>query len=303
MAVKRLHYLSLWATSLTIPLSLGIVSPVTLGLSSPEVWIAQSAANYENAMRSGYEAAGKEDFKNALKYFRRALKLRPGDANAQLAIANINQNLKEGNSYHVTPSGVGAPSERERGATRQKNCLNGSKLIAIIPENQLGLTSLAKPTLFFYIPPTLAKSLQVRFEDEKTADKFYDRTVTTPAKSGLAKFDLAELNDAPSLESDKTYRWTLTLHCDPQDRSADVSIFGTIRRIAIDPILLRQLEKVGIGDRARLYAINRLWYDTVKTIAEARQSNPQDAQLNNDWVELLRSVGLDAKFGEAIDGD
>jgi tetratricopeptide (TPR) repeat protein len=300
MEMKRIHYLGLCATGLTILLSPGIIVPVTLGLSIPEIWIAQSAANYENAMQLGYEAAGKQDYQKALEYFKRSLKLRPRDANAQRAIANTNEIIKEGNDFHVTPSGVGAPNVRERGATRQKNCLNGSKLVAIIPENELGLTSLAKTTLLFYIPPTSAKSLQISFEEKKTGAKFYERTITVPAKSGLAKFDLAEFDDAPSLELDTTYRWTLTLRCDPQDTSADVSVSGAIRRIAIDPILLRELERGSEGDRTRLYAMNRLWYDTVKVIAEARQSNPDDAQLNKDWVELLRSVGLDPRFGESI---
>ncbi len=204
--MKQLHYLSLCATNLAIFVSFWVVAPVTLAESVSGVEIAQSAADYQNAMQLGYKAASEQDFNKALENFKRALKFRPGDRNAQIAIDNINQYLKEGNRLHVTPSGVGAPNVRSRGATRQKNCLNGRKLVAMIPEKQLVLTSLAQPTLLFYIPTTSAKSLQMRFEDDSTGIKFYEKTLTTPAKPGFFRLSFAELNNTPSLELAKTYR-------------------------------------------------------------------------------------------------
>jgi Domain of Unknown Function (DUF928) len=298
--MKQLHHLSLYAATLTILLFVGTITPVTLGLSIPKVQIAQSAADYQNAMKSGYDAAAKQDFKAASENFKRALKLRPSDRNAQVAIKNINALRNEEQGFHVTPSGVGAPSVRERGATRQQNCLEGRKLVAIIPENQLGLTSLARPTLLFYIPTTSAKSLQIKFENDRTGTTFYEKKLTTPTKPGLAKFDFGELKDTPPLELEKTYRWTLTLHCDPQDTSADVNVSGTIRRIELDPILVRTLETASLRDRANLYAVNRLWYDAVKALAEARLASPRDTQLGADWAELLKSIGLNAEFSPGI---
>jgi len=272
------------------------VAPVTLSLPLLTAQIPPSGAGYQQAMRSGYDAAAKQNYGKAVEHFKRALKLRPGDRNAQVAINNINRYQTSEKGFHVTPSGVGAPSARERAATRQQNCLDGRKLVAILPNNQLGLTSLAQPTLLFYIPPTSAKSLQVRLEDS-TGAILYKKTLKTPIKSGLAEFNFAEFNDSPSLKTKTTYRWTFTLHCDPRDTSADVTVYGMIQRIELDPVLVRQLETVSISDRAILYAINGLWYDAVKALINARQSTPTDDTLAKYWSELLKSVDLDEELG------
>lgn len=292
----------IWVIGLTMLMICGSVAPAAFSLTRPTLASARSE-DYQQAMQSGYTAAANRDYKRALENFQRALKLRPGDRNAQIAIKNTNYYLKNpvrSEEFQV-PSGVGAPNERVRAATRGK-CSNVSsnvpKLIAIIPENQLGLTSLEKPALLFYVPPTLAKSLQVRLQDDNTRATLYQRTLETPTQSGLAKFDFAEFNDAPSLELGKIYRWYLTLRCNPQDNSADVEVWGKIQRVELDPILASQLKKINNRDRANLYALNGLWYDAVKSLVEARQSNPKDARIAKDWAELLKSVELDQALNE-----
>jgi tetratricopeptide (TPR) repeat protein len=291
MAMKPCQRSSPRATSLIVLLSCASVPSIALSFPITTAQIVRGAAGYQQAMQSGYAAAAKQDYGKALAHFKHALKLQPGDRNAQIVIDNLSRYQKTGKGFHVTPSGIGAPSVRERAATRQQNCLDGQKLVAIIPSDQLGLTSLAQPTLLFYIPPTSAQTLQVRLEDSAGA-VLYEKTLKTPKKSGFAGFNFAEFKDSPSLKPETTYQWTFTLQCNPQDTSADVTVSGMIRRINLNPILESQLKNMSNRDRATLYANNGLWYDAVKALDQARQSNPTDTRLAEDWSALLKSINL-----------
>jgi hypothetical protein len=41
-----------------------------------------------------------------------------------------------------------------------------------------------------------------------------------------------------------------------------------------------------------LYANEGVWYDSLKTLADLRLTNPDDLTLANDWKELLDYAGL-----------
>jgi hypothetical protein len=252
----------------------------------------QNSKEYERYMKLGYQASTQYKSKKiALDRFKRAIKLCPGNIFATTAAKNMEFQLQKGNVVHVTPSGIGAPSNRAQAATRKENCLNGEKVVALIPENELILTATERPTLLFYLPPTPASNIQITLGDG--GSKPYTRIVKTPKKQGdFVQFKFSDFTDSPALIPGKTYQWTFTLLCDPQGPSANVTVFGSIQRIELDPILANELEIAKPSDRAILYANNGLWYDTVATLVEALQSNPNDPQLAKSWQELLKSVGL-----------
>ncbi len=194
---------------------------------------------------------------------------------------------------HVIPSGIGAPTGRAAAGTRNDYCLkDGNKVIALIPENQLSLTAMERPTLLFHIPPTSASTVKVTLQDDN-GTTLYTKISATPAKPDFVQFRFADFKNSPSLIPGKIYQWTFTLLCDPKNPSANVTIFGKIRRTELDPILARELKTAKPHDRATLYAVNGLWYDTAATLAEARQANPTNAQLAQDWNELIKSIGLE----------
>lgn len=246
---------------------------------------------YERYMKLGYQASTQyQRKKSALEHFKRAIKICPGDISATNAAKNIEFQLKKGNVIHVTPSGIGAPSNRAQGATRKENCLSGEKVVSLIRDNELGLTATERPSILFYLPPTSAPNIQITLEDG--VSKLYTRTVKTPAKTGFVQFKFSDFTDSPALIPGKTYQWTFTLICDPQDPSANVTVSGSIQRIELDPILINELRTAKPSDRVALYANNGLWYDTMATLVEALQSNPNDPQLAKSWRELLKSVEL-----------
>jgi tetratricopeptide (TPR) repeat protein len=261
--------------------------------AAPKLCNSPSSESYELCMKLGYQTSMQRgNQKAALEYFRSALKLRPADASASKAIQNLELQMQGGKVMHVTPSGIGAPTGRATAGTRNDHCLeDGKKLVALIPEHQLGLTTMERPTLLFHIPPTSASTVKVTLQDESGAT-LYTKTSATPAKPDFVQFRFSDFKNSPPLISDKTYQWTFTLLCNPKNPSANVTVSGNIRRIELDPILTSELKTAKPGDRATLYAMNGLWYDTLATLVEALQADPNNLKFKEDWQELLKSSGL-----------
>lgn len=63
--------------------------------------------------------------------------------------------------------------------------------------------------------------------------------------------------------------------------------------MALDPLLVKELQAAKPGDRAYLYAANGIWYDALATLYQARLSSPDDPLLSQSWAELLKSVELE----------
>jgi len=66
-----------------------------------------------------------------------------------------------------------------------------------------------------------------------------------------------------------------------------------VKRIELDSSLANQLQNAEPRDRSAIYAEKGIWTDAVSTLADLRKANPNDPQLEQDWDDLLKSVGLD----------
>ena len=184
-----------------------------------------------------------------------------------------------------TPSGIGAPTHRSDAATRGQ-CESGRpvvvkegqevRLIALIPENELGLTTAEAPAIAFYMPPTCAQTMRFSLYDA-TAKKIYETFLSTPTSSGIINLNLSQLKDFPALEVDRKYQWELNLVIAPRDPSADATVDGFFQRTRGNP-----------------NADQNFWFGVVTKLLEARQVKPQDAELKEDWNSLMSLVGLEA---------
>lgn len=193
---------------------------------------------------------------------------------------------------NFTPPSRGTPGRREGAGTRGR-CPGG--VTALIPTSTLGRTASEKPTIYYYIPTSL-EAVWVKFEllDEENKPLYETNFQMKQTKAGVIGLDLSELKDAPSLEVNTNYHWYLTIRCEPDtlDPSGDIVIDGWINRVALSPTQLKQFEQTEPRERLNLYAEEALWYETVRTLAQLRLSNPEDTIILQRWSELLNSVGL-----------
>ncbi len=255
--------------------------------------IAQTAFAYDKYMRIGYAATTKRNYKTALISFRNALKLRPRDKYALQAINNVSKYAAalRGNIITYVPRNTGSPNNRYGGATRGCSVTSGKTLIALIP-NEAAFTTAKLPSLLFYVPQNSAKRLELILQDSSGND-IYATNITPNKNAGIVRLNLATFPGIPALENDREYRWYFTLVCDGKDRSGDISVSGFVKKVALDPILVKELQAAKPGDRAYLYAAHGIWYDALAALYQARLSSPNDPILSQSWAELLKSVELE----------
>lgn len=195
-------------------------------------------------------------------------------------------------SLKFPPTGNrGAPKTTTGGGTRSDDtaCISAKEgevsLIALMPNREnIGKTTDATPTLYWYIPETSATSGEFVLLD-KDDNEVYQTTFALPSEPGIVKLSIPA---KASLKPGKSYSWFFTIICDSQYRNRDKYVEGVIEYTKLNSELKDQLKNAAPLEKARLYAESTIWYETLDTIAQLRNQKP------TEWEELLKSVGLEA---------
>lgn len=188
----------------------------------------------------------------------------------------------------------GLPGRRISGGSRSPSnaCLTtpNQPVIALIPEENVGLTLSEHPTFWFSLPAVSNdRELEFGLFDE-AGEVVYQKTFEASGKAGITHLSLPETTTA--LETNKAYRWYLSIVCDPESRAEDLFVTGWIERIQPGNEMRQQLATATSQERLALYEESALWYDALTTLAELRQNNPTAIELTQRWSNLLESVSL-----------
>ncbi len=285
-----------WLKYLPTILAVTCLMPIapTMAAPSAPILVAQASSQYNKYMRQGYSATAKRNYRLALVSFRRALSVRPSDPYATAAVNNVSRYARRGSSKKpiFIASNKGAPGTRQGGATRGGCATSDRTLTALVPANNLGMTTSQYPVIFFYVPETSADVLELSLQDEND-NEIYQKNLLPNKTGGIASINFASLPGLPPLQVGKSYHWYLSIVCNTQDRSADIFVDGWVQRIKLDPALQSSLQQVSPIDRASLFAVNDIWYDSLAVLFENRKASPNNSALVNEWADLLDSVGLD----------
>jgi len=161
-------------------------------------------------------------------------------------------------------------------------------------EIEVESTVAARPTFLIHVPQTSAKNAEFMMR-KKISDQeeeiVYEQVVALPETPGIVSISLPA--DQAALEVDQLYNWTFQVVCDPTDRNKDLTVQGAVKRIELDSSLANQLQNAEPRDRPAIYAEAEIWTDALSTLADLRKANPNNQQLQDDWNDLLSSVGLD----------
>jgi len=167
-------------------------------------------------------------------------------------------------------------------------CLQGKlPLTALIPESQLGLTTVADPTLFFYVPQTTAPALELIVQNENDQE-IYKQKYKPTNKAGIISLNLP----VNSLAVNKQYKWKFSVICNPAEPSQNKFVAGLIQRVIPDPKLAKQLQQATKQERAVLYAAAGIWHDTLTTVAQMRYLVPHNQALASEWEGLITGKGV-----------
>lgn len=199
----------------------------------------------------------------------------------------------------VTFQPKGSPDKTAGGATRgicvrggvgsMQGAMPTGAIAPLIPPTDTELTASAYPTILVKISESESVQAEFTLWDENLKG-IYQTTLQLTAKPGIVSFKLPA--DAKPIEIGKRYKWSVAVICDSAQRQRDVVVEGWLQRAEISSSLSSQLLSADSFDKAKLYAENGFWYDTVATLAELKRSLPDDKSVAAEWQELLGSVGL-----------
>lgn len=199
---------------------------------------------------------------------------------------------------NFTPPRGDAPRETRGAASRGSSCQTGdAKCFALLmPLQAAGRTLSERPTFMAYIPADIAPEAMFTLEDEAGNVRYRTR-VAIPTQGGVIQVKLPDT--APALELDKTYKWGMVLRVGGQIRADSPNISSYIKRVAPAESLPVHLSTPSL-EQAAFFGANGLWYDTLATLAELRQQQPQNQTVLASWSKVLEAAELSAIASEPL---
>ncbi|UFP93703.1 DUF928 domain-containing protein [Gloeobacter morelensis] len=170
-------------------------------------------------------------------------------------------------------------------------------LTALAPGSSPGLTQVAHPTFLWHLPTLGTAAPPVLFTlESREGHLLYQAHLDT---SGLAPggVALALPSEAPPLTPGQDYHWSVTLLCDPDDPSANVTVDAWISRVVPGVAWKRRLEQAPPAERTALLAEEAYWYDLLPALTALHRTATGAPLAAGRWQSLLRSEGLDVIAG------
>ncbi len=218
------------------------------------------------------------------------------------------------------PAGQGAPDSTAAGASRtscpsqnlseQKPALS---LKALVPSTTQQLPTVKEhPSLFIYIPPTSRSAIFFQIKDEQGTIIYQSLQAIDAPEGQILPLNMPE--NSPLLEIGQNYQWSVFLLCkyDPVAIDYDVEsleesydlmnepwVIGSITRIESPANLSSKQDQIISQELVAEYAQNGLWFETLASLYELIQEQPNNSELKEAWQELLKSQGIEETITEA----
>ena len=164
------------------------------------------------------------------------------------------------------PPRLGSPENRVSGATRGADTL---QLAALAPHD-VGLTARAQPRLYWYNSLPIPGGASIVLSDDLSDRVVLRAVIPGPLPAGINSFPLTGTQGR--IDSDKTYKWSITVAAPKQDASRTLVTGGLIERVP--------------------QPASDLWYDEMDAISQSIRHTPEDRTLRQTRSALLERAGL-----------
>ena len=169
-----------------------------------------------------------------------------------------------------------------------------SQCLALVPENAVGLTVSAYPSLFFYV--TGDDIERVSFSLTKGAgivQNEYEQSWVPTVEKGLIRVDLSEASRFVGLEEEEVYYWRFSARFS----NGEQVVRGAIAYVSPPEDFEREVAASSPFERAKLYAETGLWFDAASVLDDLRRADREETVelANREWKELLDSVDLEVR--------
>jgi len=181
------------------------------------------------------------------------------------------------------------PGGRMGGSTRgPASC--PSELLALVPEDHVGLTASAQPTLYWFVGEATDCRVDFVLNDPRATTPRVERQLEGTHAAGIHALDLAEMGI--SLDPGVVYTWFVAFVTDRDARSKDVLSGGQIQRVDTPDAAAGGSPAIA---RAQALGQRGLWYDALAALQQAIVATPAAAAEQRVAASrLLDSQGLAA---------
>ena len=221
--------------------------------------------------------------KTWLKY----LSVTTGIAVAVLSILPAN-NLAQTSETYRPPKGKVREQTRKAGGSRGCNMPLEDAVTLLVPQNHTATTISERPTFFWHLSQKL--SLPLRFTLLEPGKKPILTKELKP-EPGIVALKLPQ-NAAP-LEVGKTYRWTVTVVCNPSKPSRNLFAQAWIERVPVPTEVQLSNNTKDTSFCSLNYARAGIWYNALSCNYTTLVKNQNNHK--NSWQQfqsLLREIDL-----------
>ena len=166
------------------------------------------------------------------------------------------------------------------------------RAMALAPQSFVGLSSVAQPILWLYVPASSISGIEVSVFDQELNGLAQAKIAESePGIPGLVPLELPE---GFRLSPDQPYYWSAAIICNPNRRTEDWVVGGWIRYQPLSPELT-----LPDGDESLSHINQQMetgyWYDALTAMVPALSgvsSSPSFTITQTTWLALLQQAHL-----------
>ena len=165
--------------------------------------------------------------------------------------------------------------------------------LEVLSPDHMGWTSKASPTLYWRLSEATNLPIEIVITDDVSVEPLLETRLTGSQASGIHGLSLA--GQGIELVPDTTYRWSVALVLDDENRSRDRFAGSALLYRPPGAVAAEALAAAGPGRLAHGYADQGYWYDAFDQFTLWLEAEPRDARLLEHRAALLEQVGIGAK--------
>ncbi len=159
-------------------------------------------------------------------------------------------------------------------------------ILALLPQSYFGTTVSQRAEILVYVPFSAARQSVFSLKDAE-GNTLHEMNIPI---SGRA--EVISIKVPTELKVEKEYQWFLALKVDGELTTRTPYVDGWIKRVRPNQEVAASMQQADLLKQAEAFAKHGVWYDCVATLAKLRATQPNNTNLDKEWVELLESVGL-----------
>ena len=175
------------------------------------------------------------------------------------------------------------------GASTRGAVDHGLTVEVLAPDDHIGRSANAQPTLYFYVSQPVTQPLEVTIDTDelgKQRSPLLEVTLNHARPAGIYPIDLRDYR--VWLAPEVIYRWSVAVVTNPDQRSSDLIASGLIQHVPPPPDFTKAVTQLRGDALIRSYAERGYWYDAIKAVSQGAGRQPDWRRQRADLLDQVR---------------